>query len=95
MRSRGAARFVYLNKSGLDRSVASDFVSDLRNTGADVTIVRGDVCSFADVVHAVGKIQSPLGGVVQAAMGLDVSRTTTLILLSLIVAPGIPFCLNV
>ncbi|KAL2824216.1 hypothetical protein BDW59DRAFT_147657 [Aspergillus cavernicola] len=73
MVGRGARKFAFLGRSGLDKSVARKLVEDLEASGAECVVVRGDVCSVDDVnrVIAAASDQGPLGGVVQAAMGLN------------------------
>ena len=74
MMTRGARKFVFLGRSGIDRPVALHVVEDLEDAGGLVTIVRGDVSSFSDVQKSIDAVPGTLGGVCQAAMGLDVSR---------------------
>ncbi|KAL2839981.1 hypothetical protein BJX68DRAFT_271844 [Aspergillus pseudodeflectus] len=73
MMARGARRFVFLGRSGCDKPSAAELVKQLRESGAGVEVVRGDVSSAADVNKAVQTCVEagyPVGGVVQAAMGL-------------------------
>ncbi|RYP54379.1 hypothetical protein DL768_000796 [Monosporascus sp. mg162] len=72
MMARGARKFVFLGRSGCDKPTAQQLVSRLRRAGADITVVRGDVSNADDVREAVLACTAagPLGGVVQAAMGL-------------------------
>lgn len=73
MMSRGARNFVFLGRSGCDKPSAASLVSRLRHAGANVIVVRGDVVQAADVQAAVDACREtglPVGGVVQAAMGL-------------------------
>ncbi|KAK0634886.1 polyketide synthase-like protein [Bombardia bombarda] len=73
MVARGARNFVFLNRSGCDKPSARDLVSHLEQAGAQVTVVRGDVTEPAHVTAAVTACTAtgkPVGGVVQAAMGL-------------------------
>ncbi|KAI0402748.1 polyketide synthase-like protein [Xylaria palmicola] len=73
MMSRGARRFVFLQRSGCEKPGAQEFVDDLRQAGAQLTVVKGDVTNFNDVaasIKACKDLGGPLGGVVQAAMGL-------------------------
>ncbi|KAG9231668.1 polyketide synthase [Amylocarpus encephaloides] len=68
---RGARKFCFLGRSGCDKPSAQHLVDRLREAGATVTVVRGDVSSAADVTRAVAACTgSTIGGVVQAAMGL-------------------------
>ena len=41
-------------------------------SGAQITVARGDVGTLDDVTKAISHIKEPIGGVIQAAMGLDV-----------------------
>jgi NAD(P)-dependent dehydrogenase (short-subunit alcohol dehydrogenase family)/acyl carrier protein len=73
MMKRGARRFVFVGRSGADKSSARELVSRLENAGATVGVVRGDVSNADDVnaaVKACLDMGRPVGGVVQAAMGL-------------------------
>lgn len=73
MASRGARKFAFLGRSGIDKPAARSLVEDLEASGAQCEVVRGDVCSAADVeaVTTAAAGMGPIGGVVQAAMGLD------------------------
>ncbi|RYP18018.1 hypothetical protein DL767_009910 [Monosporascus sp. MG133] len=73
MLARGARKFCFLGRSGCDKPSAKALVDRLRDAGATVTVVRGDISNAADATAAVAACQaigSPIGGVVQAAMGL-------------------------
>ncbi|KAH8427718.1 uncharacterized protein LDX57_005428 [Aspergillus melleus] len=78
MFARGARKFVFQGRSGADRPAARRLVEDLQSLGAEVSVVRGDVGSKADVQRAVDSIPGILGGVVQAAMGLSEALFTTM-----------------
>jgi NAD(P)-dependent dehydrogenase (short-subunit alcohol dehydrogenase family) len=73
MAGRGARKFAFLGRSGLDRSTARELVQDLESLGAECRVVRGDICHAPDVemVAAAAAELGPIGGVVQAAMGLN------------------------
>ncbi|KAI1851631.1 hypothetical protein JX266_003093 [Neoarthrinium moseri] len=74
--SRGARNFVFLGRSGGDKPAAKNLIAQLREGGATVFAVRGDVCETHDVARAVKccvDTGRPLGGVVQASMGLSES----------------------
>ncbi|KAI1467743.1 polyketide synthase [Daldinia caldariorum] len=74
--SRGARNFVFLGRSGDDRPAAKALVSQLQEAGADVSTVRGDVCLPDDVGNAIQCCVDtglPIGGVIQASMGLSES----------------------
>jgi NAD(P)-dependent dehydrogenase (short-subunit alcohol dehydrogenase family) len=74
MVSNGARYFTFLGRSGADRPAAKSLVLELENAGANVQVVRGDVQDSATVLQAIKCLPRKLGGVVQAAMGLGVSR---------------------
>ncbi|KAL2194014.1 KR domain-containing protein, partial [Corynascus similis CBS 632.67] len=69
----GARKFVFVGRSGTDRKPAKLLVEDLEASSAEVTVVRRDVSVYSDVQTAVAAINGPVGGVVQAAMGLHTS----------------------
>ncbi|PTB75157.1 polyketide synthase [Trichoderma longibrachiatum ATCC 18648] len=73
MMSRGARKFCFLGRSGCDKPSAAELVRRLRDAGANVTVVRGDVANEDHVREAVAACakDGPIGGVVQAAMGLS------------------------
>ncbi|KAI2643562.1 reducing type I polyketide synthase 10 [Xylaria nigripes] len=74
MVSRGARKFAFLGRSGIKKAAARNLVHDLEAMGAECSVVTGDVCSAADVeavVSAAASIGTTIGGVVQAAMGLN------------------------
>ena len=73
MLARGARKFVFLGRTGAERTPAKQLVDDLEKAGAQVSVIRGDVSVFSDVEQALEQIDTPIGGVVHAAMGLDVS----------------------
>lgn len=81
MMKRGARRFVFLGRSGADKPSARQLVTRLEKTGASVDVVRGDIANAADVTAAVAAClatQRPIGGVVQAAMGLHEALFTSM-----------------
>ncbi|KAJ5636925.1 reducing type I polyketide synthase 10 [Penicillium longicatenatum] len=91
MVARGAQKFVFLGRSGTDRPSARRLIEDLTQSGAHCKVIRGDVCKKADVEAAVAAVNGYIGGVIQAAMGLNVSFLKTIKLLSLTIFPGILF----
>ncbi|KAL3484070.1 hypothetical protein BJX62DRAFT_244310 [Aspergillus germanicus] len=73
MMARGARRFLFLGRSGCDKASAAELVNRLCDAGAQVEVVKGNVSSAADVNKAVQTCVEtgyPIGGVVQAAVGL-------------------------
>lgn len=73
MLQRGARKFAFLGRSGLDKPAARNLVQDLEASGAQCTVIKGDVCSAKNVQALVESTEGDIGGVVQAAMGLNVS----------------------
>jgi len=73
MLQRGARHFVFVGRSGTDKTPARNLVKDLQAAGASVTIIRGDVAAYKDVENAVAEAIRPIGGVIQAAMSIHVS----------------------
>lgn len=73
MLERGARSFLFLGRSGTDKRAAQDTVNELRDGGASVQLVRGDVCCREDVRRAFTEPKIRIGGVIQAAMALKVS----------------------
>jgi NADP-dependent 3-hydroxy acid dehydrogenase YdfG len=78
MMLRGARKFIFLGRSGTTKSEARQLVDDLIAAGANVEVVRGDVANYADVEAAFAVSTSPIGGVVQAAMGLNEALFTSM-----------------
>lgn len=76
MWKQGARHFVFIGRSGTSKHAARDLVEDLERGGAEVQVFRGDVQDFHVVDRAVQSIRLPLGGVIQAAMGLSVSDSS-------------------
>ena len=81
MMARGARHFVFLGRSGCDKPSAQQLVSRLQKAGASVGVVRGDISKERDTAAAVSACLAtgrPIGGVVQAAMGLHEGLFTRL-----------------
>ncbi|KAK6544731.1 hypothetical protein TWF694_001416 [Orbilia ellipsospora] len=71
MFERGARKFVFLSRSGLEKPPARRIIQDLRTLGAECDIIKGDVCCINDVKKVIGQadILGPIGGIIHAAMG--------------------------
>lgn len=74
MMASGARKFVFLGRSGLDKKPARRLIEDLDQNGADCKVARGDVCSAGDVKRVLDQVDGLVGGVIQVAMGLNVSQ---------------------
>ena len=73
MYQHGAQKFLFFQRSGLSNPAARRFVDSFRERKVDVDVYQGDVCNPLAVNEAINRIQGPIGGVVQGAMGLSVS----------------------
>ena len=75
MIKRGASRFAFLSRSGADAKSAATLVKDIKTTGVNESVIRGDATNAADVERAVQSVSSQhsIAGVVNAAMVLRVS----------------------
>ncbi|KEQ63308.1 ketoacyl-synt-domain-containing protein, partial [Aureobasidium melanogenum CBS 110374] len=70
MFSRGARHFIFLSRSGTDKSEAAQFVGELIKLEAISVVVRGDVSIRSDVENAIKQAKTPIRGVMQLAMAL-------------------------
>ena len=61
-----------IGRSGTEKIPARNLVADLKAAGADVVVIRGDVTLFSDVARAVEVAPRPIGGIIHAAMGIQV-----------------------
>ena len=75
MISRGARSFTFLSRSGTDKPAAQALIAELEDAGAKTKVIRGDVSSESAVLAAIEATQTPIGGVIQAAMTLRVRRS--------------------
>ncbi|KAI2712011.1 hypothetical protein CBS147332_5647 [Penicillium roqueforti] len=78
MFDRGARHFTFLGRSGCDKPAARELVSNLEASGAVVKVVRGDIVNASDADAAVAACIRPIGGVIQAAMGLSEALFSTM-----------------
>ncbi|KAI0436475.1 KR domain-containing protein [Xylaria telfairii] len=75
MVGRGARKFAFLGRSGLQKSSARKLIEDLDLLGVRSVVISGDICNdvnaeaFVDAAAALGSI----GGVVHAAMSFNES----------------------
>ncbi|MCJ1377213.1 hypothetical protein MMC17_000305 [Xylographa soralifera] len=71
MAERGARNLVYLSRSGADKPEAARLLEALRKLGVVAEIIRCNITVQREVKAAVQQIQSPIRGVIQAAMVVD------------------------
>ena len=72
MIKRDARHFAFLSRSGADAKSAATLVKDIKATGVNLSVIRGDATNAADVECAVQSVpsQHPIAGVVHANMVL-------------------------
>ena len=71
----GATNITVLSRSGYDDPKSQAVTRDLKNIGANVDLVLGDVTQLPDVEQAFRTASKPIGGVIQGAMVLRVRST--------------------
>ena len=73
MLGQGVRKSVFLSRTGTDKPAARSLVEEeFEAFGAHVVISRASVTEFSDFERTIAQIQGSIGGVVHAAMGLDV-----------------------
>ena len=64
MLQQGARHFIFLSRTGADRSDAAQIIEGLRTAGASVQVQRGDVSILKDVKMTFSLAKLPIGGVI-------------------------------
>jgi NAD(P)-dependent dehydrogenase (short-subunit alcohol dehydrogenase family) len=72
MVSRGARRIVLVSRSNKGAHKSAPVISKLESQGASVKVMVGDVTRYEDVDRIFSNVDGVIGGVVHAAMVLDV-----------------------
>lgn len=97
MVDRDTRRFIFISRSGADRTAAQELMNDLIKLGVKVQVVQGDVTDESVVERAVEAARAPIGSVVEPAMNLNLNHT--LLITSVTQSPtnplpqqGIPLC---
>lgn len=70
--------FTFLGRSATDKPAAREVVQTLERAGAAVQVIRRDVSGKADVLTCMTTSPKPIGGVIQAAMGLHEALFSTM-----------------
>lgn len=78
MFKRGARHFTFLGHSAINKATAKEVVQNLKKAGATVQVIRGDVSNKEDVMNCMTISPEPIGGVIQAAMGLHEGLFSTM-----------------
>ncbi|OJJ78181.1 hypothetical protein ASPBRDRAFT_37382 [Aspergillus brasiliensis CBS 101740] len=68
---RGARQLVFLGRSGTSKPAARALVEELQSQGVHCTVIQGDVRNLSAVERLMTAARYPIGGVIQAAMGVD------------------------
>ena len=77
MARHGAKHIVAMSRSGYEDRVSLRVLHDLSTEGCHVDLAIGDVANLDDVRRAFQKATVPVGGIIQGAMVLRVSRYWT------------------
>lgn len=68
MAERGARKLVYLSRSGVANKEAETLLNDLHALDVSTQVFQCDIMCKKDVEAAVGQVNGPIKGVIQAAM---------------------------
>lgn len=77
MARNGAKHITAMSRSGYDDKSSQRVLNDLYNEGCKVDLATGDVSNLDDVRRAFKTAAVPVGGIIQGAMVLRVSRCWT------------------
>ena len=77
MARNGAKHIVAMSRSGYEDKSSQRVLNDLYNEGCQVDLAIGDVSNLDDVRRAFKSAAVPVGGIIQGAMVLRVSRCGT------------------
>lgn len=80
----GAKNLVILSRSGYSDERSEGVLKNIYAEGCKVDLIRGDVSVLADVRRTFDQASLPIGGVIQGAMVLRVSKLHMLLWQSLI-----------
>ena len=93
MVQRGARRFAFMSRSGIDKDETAAWIRSVEATGVTCQIIKGDVTKKSDLDAALKLIPAshPVRGVVHAAMVLRVSVLTFFLMIRQLISPGRTF----
>ena len=74
MARHGARHITVMSRSGYNDESSQRILKDLSNEGCQVDLVIGDVSEVDDVRRAFQNATAPIGGIIQGAMVLRVSK---------------------
>ena len=74
MLEKGAKRFAFVSRSGVDKPEAAQLVTSLADAGANVDVFRADASDNAEIAKVVAEVSAKhrIAGIVHAAMVLKV-----------------------
>lgn len=75
MARHGAKYIAVMSRSGYEDKASTRVLDDLYNEGCQVGLAKGDVSDLDDVRRAFQQASVPIGGIIQGAMVLRVSRS--------------------
>lgn len=78
---QGARKFVFFSPSGQEKTSAKELVKDFSAYGAEIHVIAGDVVDSSSIEKAIAGVDGEIGGVVLAAMRLEVMISEFLILI--------------
>jgi acyl transferase domain-containing protein/NADPH:quinone reductase-like Zn-dependent oxidoreductase len=96
MMERGAKRFAFMSRSGVDNEATATWIRSLEARGAVCQIVKGDASKKGDLAAGLSSIPAayPVKGVVHAAMVLRVSHSHLTLSHIILTIPGRSFPLH-
>ena len=80
MARHGAKHIVAMSRSGYENKTSQRVLNDLYNEGCQVDLAIGDVSDLSDVRRAFQTAAVPIGGIIQGAMVLRVSKCWTVLM---------------
>ena len=75
MARHGAGHIVVMSRSGYKDEISQRVLKDLSSEGCQVDLAIGDVSNVDDVKRAFLNATAPIGGIIQGAMVLRVSKS--------------------
>ncbi len=74
----GAKNLAVISRSGHTDETSQGVVKNIKALDCQIDLLKGDVAVYEDVKRCFGETTAPIGGIVQGAMVLRVSITSSL-----------------
>ena len=74
---KGAKHLAVMSRSGHDDEKSQGVVKNIHALGCQIDLLKGDVAVLDDVRRCLRQTTVPVGGIIQGAMVLRVSRVTS------------------